>query len=300
MPSYKIDSSTKVEEYGIKGFPQIFYWRNGEFLKYQGERTEKELKSWIKRRLFPEVIEIVEEKTQLRSQAEFCRRYQSCLFARGIDKLLLIEVSRKVDIEIISVEGESRIMLYLNYAEEVINYNSTIYNISEIIEFVSQNLQPLVLPLEKKYLDPLFNKGGNALVLIRDKKNRYVESEITSLGSTLRGKMLLLIVDVSIPLGKQVQQVLRLPDRLIPCIRIIECKGGSLNITQYHMLDDLYAENILKFYSRWENGLLKPYILSQELPKKATDNRIVNLVWQNFKTTIYNDDKDVFVMFYAP
>lgn len=299
IPSYKLEASHKIESFNIKGLPQLFYWAEQELIRYSGEKTFENIREWIQRRKSPKITYVVEEKTQLRTQAELCASFSLCMIGKGISAEILLSVSRRVDITIFSSSGGPELILFLNYGEIMVPYNATV-SVKEIIEFISEISMPALIPLEKKYLAPLFNQGGTALVLLRDKKSRFLDWEISGIGNSLKGKAILLINDVTIPLGKQVQELLKVPDRLLPCIRLIVCKGGSLNITQYNMLDEFTTENILSFYKRWEKGLVSPFVLSQEIPKKNADNRVWNLVRQNFEKVVYEEGVNVFVMFFAP
>ena len=243
-------------------------------------------------------MQVVEEKTSLRTQAELCAGYENCVVARNVSSEVLLSVSRQIDIDIFVVPGPVQLILYLNFGEISITYNSSLLA-QDIIEFISEKTYPAVIPLERRYLDPLFNKGGKAIVLVRERKKGFIDREIVAVSEELRGKIGLIICDVTNSLGKQVQEVLKIPDGSLPCVRLIVC-GGPLNITQYAMLDEISAENILTFFRRWENADLPPFVLSQELPKKAAENRVVSLVRRNFQEVVYDEENSVFVMFYAP
>lgn len=161
-------------------------------------------------------------------------------------------------------------------------------------------MQPALIPLERPYLDKLFNSGGKAIVLIRDRRHRGLDYELQAIGDKLKGKMVLLVADISNPLGKQIQEILKIPDKSLPVLRIIECQGGSLNIVQYDLADTIFTENILNFYERWKSGMCKPHVLSQEKPKKSEENRVVNIVQQNFEEIVMDSKENFLVLFYAP
>ena len=197
----------------------------------------------------PEVFFAENEKYNLRQQFELCSDKEICLIGRGLPLSLLKNVARKTDIPIFYLEGEVQLVLYLDYAENSVSYSFEMSD-SSIIDFLAFYTSPTVIPLERKYLEPLFNEGGTAVVLLKDKKHRGYENEIKNIGSKIKKQAKLLIADVSEALGKQVQKVLKVPDRLLPCVRIIVCKGGSLNITQFHMFEEIATENIIGFFKR--------------------------------------------------
>ena len=189
--------------------------------------------------------------------------------------------------------------MHLNYADKAIEYQSS-FEIEQITSFISYHLAPNILPLERVHLDKLFNSGGNAVVLLRERRSRGLDGEIEGIGDRLKGKLKLLIVDVSVPVGKQVQEVLRIPDKKLPALRIVECRGGSLNVTQFDIADTITTENIFKFVNNWENGLAKSYVLTQEIPKKQTENLVLCVVQETFAELVNASTQNVLLVVYAP
>lgn len=299
VASYKLEASRRSEEFSIKGFPQIFFWSKGDMLKYEDERTEEKLKVWVSRKVSPEILHYTEEKTQLRVNEELCSKHEYCIIAQGIDEEVLKDISRRVDLPVYALQGNESLVFYKDYANSPYPYNYTITP-QDVGEFVNFHITPALLPLETKYMDSLFNKGGSALILLRDRRHRNYDSALTSIGDELKGKLYLIIADVSQHIGRQIQLLLKVPDKSLPCVRIVVSKGGSLNITQYHMSDEVYYENIINFVSRWENGFVNPYVLTQDVPQKLSENRVLTIVGQTFDKIVYEEGRDILVIFYAP
>jgi len=222
-----------------------------------------------------------------------------CLVARGVDQSLLKEVAKRFDqVEILRGVGSS-ITLYKNFDEKVVEFTQKV-NLENLLSFLENESVPALLSLEPKYLSKLFNKGGRAIVLVRDPKNQRLDSEFQSLGHSLKHSVHLLIADTSTSLGKQVQKLLKIPDSILPVVRYVETPGGTLNITQYSMQDKVTQENILKFHNKVQNGLVSVHRLSQEPPENPWENYVRTLVGRNYKEVLYSPSSTVFVMFYAP
>lgn len=299
FPSYKLEASKDFSYFNLTSFPLLFHYHKGESLVYSGPKDSQNLEKWTKSRINPQITVYETFKSQLRAQEELCVEYENCLISQNLTYALLYEISLRVDIQIFLIEGATSLALYQNYNELKTQYNSSI-DLGSILSFLSFHMQPALIPLERPYLDQLFNKGGKAIVLVRDRRHKGLDYELQSIGDKLKGKIVLLIADTTNPLGKQIQEILKIPDKNLPVLRIIECQGGSLNIVQYDLSDTIYTENILNFYERWESKTCKPYILSQEKPKKSEENRVLNIVQQNFEEIVMDSPENFLVLFYAP
>jgi thiol-disulfide isomerase/thioredoxin len=302
IPSYKFDASLKTSALKFKSFPQIIYKHDNLTLVFEDEKTSENIEKWVKGRAHPQVVLYEMGKSQLRAHEELCVEYENCLIGKGLEFNLLNELSRRIDfveLQVFSVEGSRSLTLFQKFGEKVVEYNSSL-ELQQIESFLRHHLSVYLLPMERKYLDKLFNSGGNAVVLIRERKHKYLDFELENLEEQLRGKLYLMVVDVSFPLGKQVQEVLRIPDKKLPVLRIIECRGGSLNVTQFDLSDVITQENILKFVNNWENQFVRPFVLTQEIPKKMNENLVFAVVQETFKSVVLDSNEHFLVLVYAP
>lgn len=57
----KVDAtieSTLAEEYGIRGYPTLKFFRNGNDIEYTGGRTSEEIITWVNKKTGPAAIEL--------------------------------------------------------------------------------------------------------------------------------------------------------------------------------------------------------------------------------------------------
>ncbi|CAG9332697.1 pdi-2_4 [Blepharisma stoltei] len=301
IPAYRIEGSDHyriTEAFGVKGFPQVIYFYKGFPVKYSGERNWKGIREWISRRKNPQVEIETEDKTQLRYVSD---PYIDKTFALIIgDMDVAKEVGKLVDgLEIIYRSNSKETLLYKDFDEKRIKYEGE-FNFKSLADWIEKEKIPALLPLDKPNLDMLFNKGGKALIALTDKKNRWVESEVKGVGHRLKGKAYLLVADVSTDLGSQLQKILKAPKHLIPVIRLVDARGGTLNITQYQMQDEITSDSIIRFYEKCQKGAVLPYKLSQNIPQNPFENKVMTVVGKNYKELIFDRNKNVFMLFYAP
>lgn len=127
-----------------------------------------------------------------------------------------------------------------------------------------------------------------------------MDSEIRAISYNLKEKAFLLIADTTTELGKQVQNILKIPKNLIPVVRLIETKGGTLDIIQYQLQDEVSSTNIIRFIEKVQKGQVLPYKLSQEVPEIKYENKVAIVVGKNYRDLLYDKSKTVFMLFYAP
>ena len=60
----KVDATvhkTMSAEYGVKGFPTLFFFVNGSRIDYKGDRTKEGIIAWTNKKILPVTTEISDE-----------------------------------------------------------------------------------------------------------------------------------------------------------------------------------------------------------------------------------------------
>ena len=68
---------------------------------------------------------------------------------------------------------------------------------------------------------------------------------------------------------------------------------------KYKMEGLINEENIINFYKKWKNNKLKQILNTEDVPKE-NKAPVYKIVSNYFKKEVLDNDKDVFVNFYAP
>ena len=110
----------------------------------------------------------------------------------------------------------------------------------------------------------------------------------------IKGKNLTVVTsELNSKLEKSMSEMLGVFPDDMPCIRLFDTREG---LKKYRMDDEITSENIIRFINQWENDNLTEYIKTDKLPKKM-EGPITTLVSSNFNETVYNETKDVLVLF---
>lgn len=88
------------------------------------------------------------------------------------------------------------------------------------------------------------------------------------------------------------------PDKTeFPILRIISRENGQMRKYEFNR-GKITEESIMKFYEDYQSGMLKPYFLSEDVPKSYTGT-VKKVVGSNFEAEVNNKMKDVIVFFHS-
>lgn len=112
-----------------------------------------------------------------------------------------------------------------------------------------------------------------------------------------QNKILLILVDSDEPRNGRVLEYFRVTEVDIPCVQLLNLSSD----TRYKMPSDEITYNELKkFGQSFLKKKAKKHQSSEEVPKYWDQGPVKQLVGKNFNIVVFDKEKDVFVMFYAP
>nr|XP_039334414.1 protein disulfide-isomerase-like protein of the testis isoform X2 [Saimiri boliviensis boliviensis] len=112
-----------------------------------------------------------------------------------------------------------------------------------------------------------------------------------------QNKILFILVDTDEPRNGRVLEYFRVTEVDIPSVQILNLSSDA----RYKMpSDDITYENLKKFGRSFLSKNAKKHQSSEEIPKYWDQGLVKQLVGKNFNIVVFDKEKDVFVMFYAP
>ncbi|XP_017505664.3 protein disulfide-isomerase-like protein of the testis [Manis javanica] len=110
-------------------------------------------------------------------------------------------------------------------------------------------------------------------------------------------KILFILVDADEPRNGRLFEYFRITEIDIPSVQILNLSSD----TRYKMpSEEITYENLKKFGCSYLTGSAKKHQSSEEIPKYWDQGPVKQLVGKNFNVVVFDKDRDVFVMFYAP
>ncbi|XP_007985340.3 protein disulfide-isomerase-like protein of the testis [Chlorocebus sabaeus] len=112
-----------------------------------------------------------------------------------------------------------------------------------------------------------------------------------------QNKILFILVNADEPRNRRVFEYFRVTEVDIPSVQILNLSSDA----RYKMpSDDITYENLKKFGRSFLSKNAKKHQSSEEIPKHWDQGLVKQLVGKNFNIVVFDKEKDVFVMFYAP
>ncbi|XP_046342602.1 protein disulfide-isomerase 2-like [Haliotis rufescens] len=311
----KVDAtveSSLAEKYEVRGYPTIKFMRKGKASEYAGGRTAVDIVNWLKKKTGPPATPLKtadESKTFIEAsevavvgffkdeESDAAKAFLEA--AGGIDDIPFGITSEDAVFKDNKVDKDS-IILFKKF-DEGKNVFDGDFKADDIAAFISGNRLPLVVEFTQESAQKIF--GGevkNHILLFMDKGEGFDEKvEIfKSVAKDFKGKVLFITIDTATEDNARILEFFGLKKEETPAIRLISLKE---DMTKFRpQSDEISEESVRSFVQSFVDGKLKPHLMSEEIPADWDAKPVKVLVGKNFAEVARNQEKDVFVEFYAP
>ncbi|KAM6155691.1 protein disulfide-isomerase-like protein of the testis [Rhynchocyon petersi] len=182
--------------------------------------------------------------------------------------------------------------------QELINDNTNEHVLNQVIK---QQLTGFVIEYNSENKDLIYelNIFNHMLLFV----SRSSESFATIIqhyklaAKEFQNKILFILVNTDEPRNGRVFEYFRVTEVNIPSVQILNLTSDE----RYKMpAEEITYENLKKFSTSFLNRNAKKHQSSEEIPKYWDQGPVKQLVGKNFNTVVFDKERDVFVMFYAP
>lgn len=310
VPLVKVDATkeTKLaEEFNIGGYPTLKWVVNGKHAEFEGPRTAKEIVNWVKKKTGPPslVFDTTEKLEEFKKEGvvavffgEENDAFQT-FYATG-KALENVQFAHTFNADIVKDYGANSIVLFKNFDEGRNDFSGELSK-ENLTTWVEQNRYEIVMEFEgDAAIDRVFTQESPAIFFFRDgDKNGDKLETFTEVAKKRRHDIIFSRADISKGLGQNLAEYVGVSTTDVPTIRIaVPSNGGDMS--KYLYEGDFSYESVNKFVDDFKNGLLSRFYKTQAPP--ATNDEPVKVVvgGQHWEEMVMNNDKDVFVEFYAP
>uniref|UniRef100_A0A2I3N9L1 protein disulfide-isomerase n=3 Tax=Cercopithecinae TaxID=9528 RepID=A0A2I3N9L1_PAPAN len=266
------EESDLAQQYGVRGYPTIKFFRNGDTAspkEYTGDVESDSAKQFL------QAAEAIDDiPFGITSNSDVFSKYQ-------LDKDGVV-LFKKFD------EGRN------NFEGEVTKEN--------LLDFIKYNQLPLVIEFTEQTAPKIF--GGEIkthILLFLPKSVSDYDGKLSNFktaAESFKGKILFIFIDSDHTDNQRILEFFGLKKEECPAVRLITLEE---EMTKYKPeSDELTAERITEFCHRFLEGKIKPHLMSQELPEDWDKQPVKVLVGKNFEEVAFDENKNVFVEFYAP
>jgi protein disulfide-isomerase A1 len=298
-----------AERFGIRGFPTLKIFRNGEFSSdYQGERTAEGIVSYMKKQALP-AVSVLDSADAVTEFAEQDRVVIVGFFEKqegsNYDQFKALADSLRERFLFGAVVGNADVAKHF----EVKNDNVILFkkfdegkniftgNFAELEEFIGANSVPLIDEIGPNNYRQYIESGLPLAYLFVDlnvegQKDTHVDA-LYDIIKASKGKLNWCYIDWS-KYAKHSER-LGLSGSVVPALAI-EHEGSHWAFDE---ATKLTADQVKPWIDSYIAGSLPKTIKSEEIPED-NDGPVTVIVAKTFDDVVLNSGKDVLVEFYAP
>uniref|UniRef100_A0A8D2DXG1 Protein disulfide-isomerase-like protein of the testis n=1 Tax=Sciurus vulgaris TaxID=55149 RepID=A0A8D2DXG1_SCIVU len=182
--------------------------------------------------------------------------------------------------------------------QELINDNNNKQDLQQIIK---GHLTDFVIEYNTESKDLIYEMRifSHMLLFISKTSEAYgvIIQHYKMASKEFQNKILFILVDTDQPKNKRVFKYFRVSEFNIPCVQILNLSSDA----RYKMpSDEITYENLRRFGRSFLSNTAKKHQSSEEIPDYWDQGPVKKLVGKNFNVVVFDKERDVFVMFYAP
>ncbi|XP_026316939.1 protein disulfide-isomerase [Hyposmocoma kahamanoa] len=313
----KVDATQEqelAENYGVRGYPTLKFFKNGNPVDYTGGRQADDIVAWLKKKTGPPAIVVAstEQAKELISANnvvvfgffpdQTTDKAKSFLnVAEQVDDQVFAIVSSEEVIKELEVQAND-LVLFKNFEDPLVKYEAKEIDEDSIKKWVFVNSMPYIVEFSHETASKIF--GGQIkyhLLLFLSKKNgdfeKYLEP-LKPVAKNYRAKIMTVAIDTDEDDHQRILEFFGMKKSEVPSARLIALEQ---DMAKYKPpTNELSANAVEEFVQSFFDGKLKQHLLSEELPKDWAAKPVKVLVATNFDEVVFDTTKRVLVEFYAP
>merc|ERR1711962_38191 len=313
----KVDATEEgklAEQFGVRGYPTLKFFRNGKPLEYTGGRTSDTIVTWLEKKTGPpakSLAKVEEAKAFIEDNevavigffkdAESADAKTFLSVAGGMDEYPFGITSDADVFAEYKVEGDSGIVLFKKFDEGSATLDGEVTE-EAITKFVAGNALPLVIEFNQDTAQKIFSGEikSHLLLFVSAKADAYASQvEVAkTIAKENKGDLLFVTINTDEDDHKRIMEFFGIEESELPSMRIIKLEE---DMSKYKPdSTELSEDNIRAFVNAYKAGDLKPHLMSEEVPEDWDKEPVKVLVGKNLNEVALNTEKHVLVEFYAP
>jgi len=307
------EESTLAEEYGVRGYPTLKFFRSGKPIEYNGGRQADDIVNWLLKKTGPPAKALASVDDAKAFAAEKPVVVIGYFKDQGSDdaKQFIAAASATDDFpfgitseEAVATEygltGEG-VVLLKDFDEGKSIFDGELKE-EAINAFVVANSMPLVVDFNHETASKIF--GGEIkshMLIFLSKEAGHYDSAVEAarnVAKQYKGQVLFVTINTDEEDHSRIMEFFGMKKDEVPGLRIIKLEEDMAKYKPESY--DITEENLSSFVKDFLDGKLKQHLLSQELPEDWDATGVKVLVSSNFDEVVFNKEKEVLVEFYAP
>ncbi|OBZ70429.1 Protein disulfide-isomerase [Grifola frondosa] len=306
-----VDEADLCQSNGIQGYPTLRIYRDGEHTDYSGPRKADGIISYMTKQSLPAVSEVTAANFDEFIHADkivALAFLSSATDAPGPEFSATANKHRDdylfgltTDKDAIAAAGVTPpiIVVYRTFDEQATQYPYPVADatVKEIEGWIQELSIPIIDEVGTENYQAYAQSGNPLAYLFLDpsdaKHDEYI-AEIKPVAAKYKGKINFVWID-AVKFGDHAR-ALNLNEEKWPSF-VVQDLSKQLKYP-YDQSLEVKADAVDEMLSQFLDGKLEPQLKSQPIPD-TQDESVFNLVGKQFEEVVFDNDKDVFVEFYA-
>ncbi|GBE79475.1 Protein disulfide-isomerase [Sparassis crispa] len=306
-----VDEADLCQANGIQGYPTLRVYRNGEYSDYPGPRKADGIISYMIKQSLPAVTDVTSENYEefvradrivalafLPSSTDVPGPEFSATANKLRDDYLFGLTIDKAVFEAAGVQAPT-VVLYRAFDEPKVEYPYPVgsVKVKDFEQWIKDLSIPIIDEVGSENFQTYAQSGKPLAYLFVDPSDANHDEYVAALkpiAAKYNGAVNFVWID-AVKYGDHAK-ALNLNEPKWPSFVIQDLKKQLKY--PYDQSLDFNAEAIEEMVSQFVDGKLVPQLKSQPIPA-SQDESVFTLVSKQFDEVVYDDDKDVFVEFYA-
>jgi len=310
----KLDATEEpkiAEQFEVRGYPTLKFFRNGKDTEYNGGRTADTIVSWLEKKTGPpaKTLATVDEAKAFVADNDIA----IIGFFDSVDsdgaKAFLAAAGNMDDFPfgiateaaVLAEYKAAGVVIFKNFDEGRNDLEGEVTEES-VAAFVAGNSLPLVVDFSQDTAQKIFSgdiKSHLLLFMSAAAEDHAAKVEIArGIAKDHKGQMLFVTINTDEEDHKRIMEFFGMEESELPSMRIIKLEEDMSKFKPAST--ELSDSNIRAFVKSYLAGELKPHLMSEEIPEDWDKEPVKVLVAKNFEEVAKDTTKDVLVEFYAP
>lgn len=312
----KVDATEEqelAEKHGVRGYPTLKFFRSGTPIEYTGGREKDTIVSWLEKKTGPAAKEL----ETVADAEEFLKEHNVAVVGffkdrESAEAKAFLATANAVDDYPFAVTSSNdvytkyeakcgSVVLFKHFDDGKAVFEGE-YTEEALKKFVAAQALPLIVDFSHETAQKIF--GGeikNHLLFFISKEAGHLEKYIEGakeVAKKYREKILFVTIDADQEDHQRILEFFGMKKEEVPSMRIIHLEEDMAKYKPE--TNDLAADKVEEFVSKFFDGKIKQHLLSQEVPEDWDKNPVKVLVADKFDEVALDSAKDVLVEFYAP
>jgi len=309
----KVDATAETElgeKFQVRGYPTLKFFKNGTPVEYTGGRVAPDIKNWLIKKTGPPAADLktIDEANALKEKEVvvigFFKDQESdaakefLKVASALDDMPF-GITSDSDVFADNKVEKDGVVLFKQFDEGRNDFDGEMTE-EAIRTFVGSNRMPLVIEFTQESAQKIF--GGEVknhiLLFLKKEGNEETLKGFGEAAADFKGKILFIYLDTDNEENARIMEFFGLKAEEVPAVRLITL---AEDMTKYRPTElGVDTATIKQFAQDFMDGKLKPHLMSEDVPEDWDAQPVKVLVGKNFKEVAFNQEKNVFVEFYAP